>query len=107
MNKDPSSTENSWPDPEPIEVPINGELDLHNFQPRDCKDLISDYLDECAARGIETVRVIHGKGTGQLKAKAISAIEKHPLVLGHRPAGNSGSNWGATLVDLRLGSDEG
>jgi DNA-nicking Smr family endonuclease len=105
MNKDPSSDVNSWSEPEAVEVPINGQLDLHNFHPRDCKDLIHHYLDECAARGIASVRVIHGKGTGQLKAKAISAIEKHPLVLGHQPAGHGGGNWGATLVTLRLSSD--
>jgi len=91
----------------PIEVPINGELDLHNFHPRECKSLVNHYLDECAERGIGTVRIIHGKGTGQLKARVTSTLDKHPLVIGHRPAGHGGGNWGATLVDLRLGEDSG
>jgi len=105
MDEKPPSETEPWSEPEAIEVPINGELDLHNFHPRDAGDLVLHYLDECAARGIDTVRIIHGKGTGQLKAKVISTLQKHPLVIGHRPAGHGGGNWGATLVDLRLQSD--
>jgi DNA-nicking Smr family endonuclease len=93
------------PEPAPIEVPINGELDLHNFHPRDARDLVGHYLQECAARGILTVRIIHGKGTGQLKAKVTATLDKHPLVTGYRPAGHGGGNWGATLVDLRKADD--
>jgi len=89
-----------WTEPEPVEVPINGELDLHNFHPREARDLVDHYLRECVARGIHTVRIIHGKGTGQLKAKVTATLDKHPLVTGYRPAGHGGGNWGATLVDL-------
>jgi DNA-nicking Smr family endonuclease len=91
----------NWPEPAPVEVPINGELDLHNFHPRDARDLVHHYLIECAERGIDTVRIIHGKGTGQLKAKVTATLDKHPLVIGYGPAGHGGGNWGATLVDLR------
>lgn len=49
---------------DPIEMPINGELDLHTFHPREIKTLVPDYLDACKERGILDVRIIHGKGTG-------------------------------------------
>ena len=48
-------------------LPINGELDLHTFRPNEIKTLIPDYLDACMEAGIEEVRIIHGKGTGQLR----------------------------------------
>jgi DNA-nicking Smr family endonuclease len=45
---------------EPIQLPIDGVLDLHTFSPREIKDLVPDYLAECQARGIFQVRIIHG-----------------------------------------------
>ena len=47
-----------------VEIEIDGVLDLHQFSLRDTKDVVSVYLDECLALGIDTVRIIHGKGVG-------------------------------------------
>src|SRR5579859_3541276 len=52
---------------EPIQLPIDGVLDLHSFRPRDVKDLVTEYLSACIERGIFQVRIIHGKGIGQLR----------------------------------------
>ena len=52
----------------PVPLPITGELDLHTFRPADLGELIPAYLAECAARGLRDVRIIHGKGTGALRA---------------------------------------
>src|SRR5262245_1959901 len=46
--------------PEPAEIPIDGTLDLHTFAPAEVKDLLGAYLEECAARGLGFVRVVHG-----------------------------------------------
>ncbi|MBJ95572.1 MAG: DNA mismatch repair protein MutS [Rickettsiales bacterium] len=89
-----------YPEAEAIVVPINGELDLHNFHPREARDLVNHYLEECVLRGIKTVRIVHGKGSGQLKAKVRSVLDKHPRVARYQQAGPGGGNWGATLVEL-------
>ena len=55
------------PEDDPVEIPIDGVLDLHTFSPKDVKDLVPEYIGECSRRGITEVRIIHGKGTGTLK----------------------------------------
>lgn len=50
----------------PVELPIDGVLDLHTFRPNEIGDLVPDYLMECRARGILQVRIVHGKGFGNL-----------------------------------------
>ena len=84
-----------------IEVPIDGTLDLHNFSPKDLKYLIPDYLEECRKNNIFQVRIIHGKGIGNLRRTVHSILKKIPAVQSFRLAGEGGGSWGATLVDLR------
>lgn len=87
-------------EPEPIEIPIDGILDLHQFDPRELGGLIPDYIDACLEKGITSLRIIHGKGRGVLRRTVHSLLEKNPKVISYRLAGN-GSSWGATLVELR------
>ena len=84
---------------EPVELPIDGNLDLHAFQPSDVADLVGTYLDECAARGIRDIRIIHGKGIGTLRRIVHAVLDRRDDVIGYRTAGD-GSGWGATLVAL-------
>jgi DNA-nicking Smr family endonuclease len=88
-------------DNEPIQLPIDGVLDLHTFQPREVKDLVLDYLAECRARGILRVRIIHGKGIGQLRQTVHTILGKHPAVVEFHLAGEHFGGWGATIVLLK------
>jgi DNA-nicking Smr family endonuclease len=86
---------------EPIQLPIDGVLDLHTFQPREVKDLVLDYLAECQKRGIFQVRIIHGKGIGNLRRTVHSILQKHPEVISFGLDHPQLSGWGATIVQLR------
>ena len=72
--------EEEWEEPEAVEVPIDGTLDLHTFHPRDLKNLLPDYLDACRQAGILQVRVVHGKGTGQLRRSVHAILGRLPEV---------------------------
>ena len=90
---------------EPIELPIDGILDLHTFQPKEVKDLLPDYLTACREQGILQVRVIHGKGTGALRKTVHSILGRLPGVISFRVAGEDAGGWGATLVELKPAGD--
>jgi DNA-nicking Smr family endonuclease len=90
-------------EPAPVEIPIDGVLDLHTFAPAEVKSLVPEYLDECGRRGILHVRIIHGKGQGVLRRIVHAALERHPRVLRYALADGSGGSWGATVVELKAG----
>lgn len=87
-------------DDEPIQQPINGVLDLHTFRPNEIKDLVADYLVECQVRGILRVRIIHGKGIGNLRRTVHALLAKQPGVVSFALAGEQLGGWGATIVHL-------
>ena len=85
----------------PLPLPITGELDLHTFSPRDVDELIPAYLAECAARHLEEVRIVHGKGTGRMRVRVHALLRNSPLVRSYRLGNEFTGSWGATLVTLR------
>jgi DNA-nicking Smr family endonuclease len=83
------------------EYPIDGELDLHTFAPRDVPFVVQDYLDECQRRGILAIRIVHGKGQGTLRRTVEAALKKRSDVIEAHLAPRERGGWGATLVTLR------
>ncbi len=86
---------------DPVAIPITGELDLHTFRPDEAGDLLDHYLAECQQRDLLRVRVIHGKGTGALRALVHARLRRSPLVAGFAQGNEHSGGWGATLVTLK------
>lgn len=91
---------NTDPHDPAVPYPIDGTLDLHIFPPSEVRDLVPEYLRECRHRGICTVRIIHGKGTGALRRTVHAVLEALPWVREFHLAGPGSGSWGATIVYL-------
>ena len=84
---------------QPEELPINGILDLHSFRPDELGSLIPEYITACLEKDITRLRIIHGKGTGNLRRSVHALLERNNRVQSYQLAGDR-SGWGATLVEL-------
>ena len=85
----------------PVELPIDGVLDLHTFKPADGKEVVTEYLAACRERGILEVRIIHGKVIGNLQRTVHALLSKHPAVISYSLAGAHFGGTGATIVRLQ------
>jgi dsDNA-specific endonuclease/ATPase MutS2 len=85
-------------DDEPIRIPIEHELDLHAFPPRDVVSVVNEYIDAAAEAGLTEVRVVHGRGTGVQRGIVQAALERHPRVAEFWDDG--ASHLGATVARL-------
>lgn len=83
------------------DLAIDGELDLHNFSPKEVAPLVREYIEVCRQRGVLELRIVHGKGKGVLRRTVHSLLAKHEAVESYRLGGQGEGSWGATIVRLR------
>ena len=83
----------------PHGVPIEAELDLHPFAPRDVRSVVTEYVHAAAAAGLREVRIVHGRGSGVQRGNVQATLERHPLVTTFWDA--PGSHLGATVAAIR------
>jgi dsDNA-specific endonuclease/ATPase MutS2 len=84
-------------------VPIENELDLHAFAPRDIASVVEEYINAAHEAGLGEVRLIHGRGKGIQRGIVQQALERHPLVVEFRDA--TETHLGATVARLKARSD--
>ena len=61
-------------------VPIEAELDLHAFAPRDIPSVVEEYVRAAHGAGLREVRLVHGRGIGVQRGIVQQALDRHPLV---------------------------
>ena len=89
-------------EPEPVQVALDGVLDLHTFRKSEVKSLVRDYVNECRANGVLMLRIIHGKGDGTLRRITHAVLSDMPeAVASFKLAERKRGGWGATVVDLK------
>ena len=80
---------------------IQDGIDLHGMTREQASAAVVEFLEQCLARGLRCVRIVHGKGLGILKAKLGKWLPQRQEVLAYcqAPANDGGS--GALLVLLK------
>jgi DNA-nicking Smr family endonuclease len=86
---------------DPVRVPIEREIDLHPFAPRDIASVVGDYVTAAAEAGLGDVRIVHGRGRGIQRGIVQAALERHPMVVEFwdDPAAHLGATCARLAVD--------
>ena len=80
---------------------ISNELNVIGLTVLDAIPIIDKYLDDANLSKLETVRIVHGKGTGKLKTGIHTFLKKHPHVKSYRMGSYGEGEMGVTVVELK------
>ena len=83
---------------EPVEIPIERELDLHAFRPRDIAAVVDEFIGAAHRAGLREVRLVHGRGRGVQRGVVQAALERHPLVVAFWD--DTAAHLGATVARI-------
>ena len=75
---------------------VSDELDVRGMRAQEAREAVRSFVDDAALAGLPEVRVIHGRGTGSVRAAVRDELGSHPLVDRHE----SDSADGATIAHL-------
>jgi dsDNA-specific endonuclease/ATPase MutS2 len=80
-------------------LPIEREIDLHAFAPRDIASVVDEYVRAAVDAGYDEVRLVHGRGRGVQRGIVQVALDRHPDVVEFWD--DPASHLGATIARLR------
>ena len=77
------------------------ELDIRGFACDEGLLEVDRFIDEAVLSGVETVTIIHGKGTGVLKKAVRAHLRNHPSVGASRPGVYGEGEDGVTVAEIK------
>ena len=80
---------------------VSPEINLLGFTVDEALPIIDKYLDDCYIAKLSTVRIVHGKGTGALRAGIHRYLKTHKLVADFRLGTFGEGEMGVTVVSLK------
>src|SRR5579859_3687148 len=78
------------------------QLDMRGWRVEAALEELESYLNDAAMSGMSTVRIVHGKGTGALRAAVREQLAHHPLVKSSTSASPQEGGDGVTVVKLNI-----
>ena len=80
---------------------VESEINLIGRASDDVDSEIYRFVEEALAAGRRFIRIVHGHGTGKLKAAVREALRGHPGIARVEDAPQAQGGAGATIVTLR------
>lgn len=80
---------------------ISNEINVIGLNVDEAIYLVDKYLDDCYLTSLESVRIVHGKGTGKLRQGIHTFLKKHPHVKSFRLGTFGEGEMGVTVVELK------
>ncbi|MCL6635284.1 MAG: endonuclease MutS2 [Peptococcaceae bacterium] len=80
---------------------ISTELDLRGLYAEEAVQEVEKYLDDAYLAGLPRVYLIHGKGTGSLRAAIHRQLAGHNRVKSYRLGEHGEGGYGVTVVELK------
>ena len=85
----------------PVSSGFRAELDVRGMIGEDAWEAVDKYLDDAVLSGIQSVRIIHGKGTGALRSVLQSELRHDHRVASYRNGAYGEGDLGVTVVELK------
>lgn len=80
---------------------VKTELDLRGQMVDEALGNLGLFIDKCVLNGMNEVRIIHGKGTGALRAAVTEELRHHPNILEYRLGKYGEGEDGVTIAKLK------
>lgn len=80
---------------------ISNTLDLRGERVEEALDKLESYLDKASLANLSPVYIIHGHGTGALKAAVRDFVSTSPYVAKHRIGEDAEGGDGVCVIDIR------
>ena len=77
------------------------ELDIRGMETLEAESVVENYIDSAVVARLETVTIIHGKGTGALRKAVHALLRRNKSVKSFRLGAFGEGEAGVTVVELR------
>jgi DNA mismatch repair protein MutS2 len=83
-----------------VDAPPGMELDLRGMSGDEGVAAVDRYIEQAVIHGYKHVRIIHGKGTGALRARVQEVLGRHPRVESFRLGELGEGGAGVTVAEI-------
>lgn len=80
---------------------VNTELDLRGYMTYDGIAQLDKFIDDAVLASLPRISVIHGKGTGALRAAVHDSLRRNKFVKSFRLGSYGEGDTGVTIIDLK------